>query len=220
LILYYITDRTQFPGNAAAQRRSLLAKIAEAATADVDYIQLREKDLPTRELEGLAHEAMALVEAARQKGSRTRLLINTRSDVALACRADGVHLTSTDISAGDARALWMTACPQRSPVIGVSCHAVDEVQMAFSQGADFAVLAPIFGKPQAGVNAIGVGVLSEACGAIAVAKTASFPVLALGGISTENAPICIAAGAAGVAGIRLFQERDVQELSRRLREES
>jgi thiamine-phosphate pyrophosphorylase len=217
LILYYITDSTQFPGDVAAQQRLLLAKISEAAEAGVDFIQLREKDLASRTLEALAQEAVSRVEAARQKKSRTRLLINTRCDVALACGADGVHLTSTDISAGDARAFWMTACPRRPPVIAVSCHAVDEVQMAYSQGADFAVLAPIFGKQRTGAHGIGLEVLSEACTAISAEKSVSFPVLALGGISSENAASCIAAGAAGVAGIRLFQENNLAELTPRLR---
>src|SRR5258708_20186605 len=87
VLLYYITDRRQFPGNGEEQRQRLLAKIAECAAAGVDYIQLREKDLTTRELHRLAEEAIASIPA----DSRTRLLINSRVDVALACGAHGVH---------------------------------------------------------------------------------------------------------------------------------
>src|SRR5882724_10426596 len=82
LQLYYITDRRQFPGDAQEQEQRLLAKIAECGAAGVEYIQLREKDLETRALEGLALKAMAAL-----GGSRTQLLINSRTDVALACGA-------------------------------------------------------------------------------------------------------------------------------------
>lgn len=226
LILYYITDQRQFPGNAVQQRRCLLLKIAEAATAGVDYIQLREKDLPIRDLEILAREAVASIETARRQGSRTRLLINSRSDVALASAAHGVHLVSRDISPGDIRALWMNTRPQRPPVIGVSCHSVVDVRVAESQGADFAVLAPIFGKAATGAPGIGLAPLAEACGRVlapehteAAPKPSPFPVLALGGVTLENAAACIAAGAAGIAGIRLFQEHDVHSVVRKLRRE-
>lgn len=212
MILYYITDRRQFPGDAAQQRGCVLQKIAEAAQAGVDYIQLREKDLPVRDLERLAREAQAAV-----AGTTTKLLINSRSDAAIASGASGVHLTSNDISAGDVRALWGS----RSAVIGVSCHSVAEVRMAEAQGADFAVLAPIFGKGDA--PGIGLRVLGEACGRVpqpdhteAAPVPMRFPVLALGGVTIENALSCLAAGAAGIAGIRIFQQGEVREIVRSL----
>ncbi len=211
LLLYYITDRRQFPGDAADQRRALLAKIVEAAAAGVDFIQLREKDLSGRALEILAREAV-------ERANGSRLLINSRSDIAIATGARGVHLTSTDISAGDARALWKNY----PPVIGVSCHSVKDVRMAESQGADFAVLAPIFEKGNQ--PGIGLRVLAEACGRAPIPEHTesapnppSFPVLALGGVTLENAAQCAASGAAGIAGIRIFQQNDVREVARLLR---
>ena len=102
--LYYITDRSQFPGNAQEQERRLLEKIAECAAAGVDLVQLREKDLSAGALEELALKAMAAV-----AGSRTRLLINTRTDVALACGAHGVHLPANDLAASDVRAIFARA---------------------------------------------------------------------------------------------------------------
>jgi thiamine-phosphate pyrophosphorylase len=213
LLLYYITDRRQLPGDPHEQRSRLLAKIAEAAHAGVDYVQLREKDLSTRELESLAHEA-----ADRVANTRTKLLINSRSDIAIATGAHGVHLTSNDIPAGDARSLWSP----RAPIIGVSCHSTDEVRSAESQGADFAVLAPIFGK--SATRGIGLQILAEACGRLPVPEHTEsapqpqrFPVLALGGITLENATACIAAGAAGVAGIRLFQENEIAAVVNQLK---
>ena len=104
LLLYYITDRHLFPGNGPEQERQLLAKIAECASAGVDLVQLREKDLSTRALEELAHKAMAAI-----GDSRTRLLINSRTDIALACGAHGVHLPANDIPASEVRALMARA---------------------------------------------------------------------------------------------------------------
>src|ERR1700676_1158511 len=101
-LLYYITDRSQFPGDGRARRRALLAKIAEAARVGVDYIQLRERDLSTRELETLAREVAELV---RENSPSTRLLINSRTDVALAAGADGVHLRGLDVSPQEVRAV-------------------------------------------------------------------------------------------------------------------
>ena len=93
-LLYYITDRGQFNGDERARRRALLAKVAEAARAGVDYIQLREKDLSTRELEQLGRQTAHVIQELRT-GNRelsTRLIINSRSDIAIAVGADGVHL--------------------------------------------------------------------------------------------------------------------------------
>jgi thiamine-phosphate pyrophosphorylase len=216
LILYYITDRKQLPGDKTEKRHRLLEKISEAARAGIDYIQLREKDLPSRELESLAQSAAKAIQ-----GTRTRLLINSRSDIAIACGADGVHLTSNDISAGDVRSLWMNARPS-SPLIAVSCHTVAELRMAESQGANFAVLAPIFGK--GAEPGIGLGVLAEACGRVrqpehteSAPNPSRFPVLALGGVNLQNARACLAAGPAGIAGIRIFQESDIAQLVESLR---
>ena len=227
MLLYYITDRLQFPGTETEQRRALLAKITEAARAGVDYIQLREKDLHIRALEQLTREAVAIVAKQNAKRDaadprRTALLINSRIDVALACGADGVHLTSSDLPSSEARILWSNSKHARrtcSPIIAVSCHSVNDVESAASHGADFAVLAPIFEKAQTGTPGIGLSALRAATGLNRKAdrrvesgdRRATIPVLALGGVTPGNAQVCLDSGAAGIAGIRLFQEADVQK---------
>jgi thiamine-phosphate pyrophosphorylase len=218
-LLYYITDRTQFPGDETVRRRALLTKIAEATRAGVDYIQLREKDLSTRELEQLAREAVHMIQELRTENLelRTVLLINSRTDVAIAVGADGVHLRSDDIPAFAARDVWTQALardsqpPARSPLIAVSCHTQAEVLCAHSQGADFAVFAPVFEKrDRSGTEPAGLAALREAC-------QARIPVLALGGVTLANAASCLQAGAAGVAAIRLFQENKIEDIVRALR---
>jgi thiamine-phosphate pyrophosphorylase len=215
MLLYYITDRRAFPGTDAQQREALLRRIGDAARAGVDYIQLREKDLSARELERLARDA---VQAVRDSSAATKLLVNTRADVALGCGADGVHLPAGELAASEVRALWMRCC-QREPLIGVSTHTIDEVRCARAQTADFAVLAPIFEKVQTRTPGIGVEALS-ALSQLAGKTTppGEFAVLALGGVTLSNAQSCIQAGAAGVAGIRLFQQGDMFETVRQLRE--
>src|SRR6202167_6334735 len=110
-LLYYITDRTAFAADEPTRGRRLLEKISEAASAGVDYIQLREKDLSTRDLESLAREAVSVIREARKLATdhcppATALLINSRTDVALAVQADGIHLRSSDVSPQEARAIW------------------------------------------------------------------------------------------------------------------
>jgi thiamine-phosphate pyrophosphorylase len=193
LLLYYITDRTQLAGDEASRRRALLDKIAEACRCGVDFIQLREKDLSGRELEALAREAVRRV---REISSRTKLLINSRTDVAIACGADGVHLRSEDVLPGEVRAVWRKS----APVISVSCHMLADVARAAAEAADLAVFAPVFEKQ--GSSAVGLEALGEAC---------KYPikVLALGGVTLGNARACVEEGAAGVAGIRLFQQNEL-----------
>jgi len=209
LLLYYITDRQQFPGDEAAQRRLLLAKIAEAARCGVDFIQLREKDLSVHDLEVLGCEAVQVVCAAR---SGSRLLINSRTDVAIASQADGVHLRSNDISPAEVREIYNTVQEKvTKPVIGVSCHDNRDVMRAASGGASFAVFATVFEKESASANRpVGLGMLGQVC-------LQKIPVLALGGVTVENAAACIQTGAAGVAGIRLFQCNNLCETVAKLR---
>jgi len=208
LLLYYITDRKQFPGNEPERRERLLDKIAEAARRGIDYIQLREKDLSGRELELMAREARKRI---RSYGSRTQLLINSRTDIALAVGADGVHLRSSDIYPKDVRKIWREANGGKDPVVAVSCHNEAEVIAAKEAGADFVVFGPVFEKSElAEIHVAGLQALSSAC-------RHNIPVLALGGITLTNAHSCIEAGAAGIAGIRLFQKNEIEETVTTLR---
>jgi thiamine-phosphate pyrophosphorylase len=209
-MLCYVTDRRQFPGSSADQERKLLAKIAECAAAGIDLVQLREKDLTSRDLLALAEKAVACL----PPGSATRLLINARTDVALASGAHGVHLPAGDLPASEARAVWGQVSRTHA-VIGVSAHTPEEVALAVSHGADFSLFAPVFEKDGRG-NPRGLVILREACNQ--PRRAAAFmPVLALGGITLENAATCFAAGASGVAAIRLFQQNPVEDVVRKLR---
>jgi thiamine-phosphate pyrophosphorylase len=209
LQLYYITDRRQFPGDDHQRERLLVAKIAECAAAGVEYIQLREKDLERRALEELVRKAMGVL-----GGSQTRLLINSRTDVALACGAHGVHLPANDLAASEVRAIFARA-GKSEPVIVVSTHSATEVASAEAHGASFAVFGPVFEKTGS-ANREGLEQLRRICHRTEAAQPA-MPVWALGGITLENAQQCIAAGAAGIAAIRLFQENDVHALVKKLR---
>jgi thiamine-phosphate pyrophosphorylase len=197
VLLYYITDRIQFPGTENERRALLLQRIKENAGMGVDFIQLREKDLCARDLESLARAALENIH-----GSRTRLLINSRSDVALAVGAHGVHLRSDDISPAEVRNIWRAAGSKANPVIAVSCHSEDDVIAARNSGADFVVFGPVFGKASANdlqaSKPMGLEQLRRVC-------QHGLPVLALGGATAENAQDCLDAGAAGIAGIRFFQ---------------
>lgn len=235
MLLYYITDRRQLPGSEEDRRRALLKKLSEAARSGVDYIQLREKDLSARDLLQLALEAVAAINSAAPKGLETghwklgtRLLINSRLDVALAAGADGVHLRSDDISAAEAHVVCAKAAvahnsqrATRNFLVACSCHTPEEVRRAAAEGADFAVFAPVFEK--GGQQGVGLEALRAACRGIPpvqapeASPAVRIPVLALGGVTLQNARDCIAAGAAGIAGIRLFQENDVAEVVARLR---
>jgi thiamine-phosphate pyrophosphorylase len=223
LLLYYITDRKQLPGGGSEQQRRLAQKIGEAARAGVDYIQLREKDLASRVLEQLAREA---VRAVRQNSSTTKLLINSRVDVALAVGADGVHLTSADISASDARSIVShpaSGVQQRANsqfVIAVSTHTLNDVESAFAHGADFVAFGPVFAKVSAPAReGVGLEQLRTACvrAKQVVHAERAFGVFALGGVTVQNTPACVEAGVAGIAAIRLFQEQDVSEVVRELK---
>ncbi|MGA9392174.1 MAG: thiamine phosphate synthase [Candidatus Sulfotelmatobacter sp.] len=229
-ILYYITDRTAFLGDDRTRRRLLLDKIAEAAIANVDYIQLREKDLSSRDLESLAREAGRIILQLRTENRklRTALVINSRTDVALATSAAGVHLPANDISPADVQKIWKSPCgggapstgsdqaPARenspkSPLISISCHSPEEAVQAATSNANLALFAPVFEKKDApGIVPKGLDALRQSC-------RAKIPVLALGGITLQNAASCLQAGAAGIAAIRLFQENDIAAIVGRLR---
>ncbi|HEY6764769.1 MAG TPA: thiamine phosphate synthase [Candidatus Sulfotelmatobacter sp.] len=221
MLLYYITGRSAFRGDESVRRHRLLEKIAEAARAGVDYIQLREKDLPTNELEKLAKDGIKVIAeeklAAGHRPLNPVLLINSRTDVALAIASQGVHLRTHDISPAEVRKIWAcgagTPARELSPVpkISVSCHSSEEVVQAAANGADMALFAPVFEKKDA------PGTLPAGLARLTQAACAKIPVLALGGINLENAKSCMEAGAAGIAAIRLFQENDIAELVDKLR---
>ena len=187
--LCYITDRH------ALEPGALPTRIAEAARTGVDLIQIREKDLATRELIELTRQAM---ESAR--GTAARIVVNDRLDIALATGAAGVHLGRESLPASEVRRM-----APADLLVGVSCHSLEEVREAESAGADYVLLGPIFATPSKLRYGppLGVEKLREA------ARQVRIPILALGGITVERARDCRAAGAAGIAAIRLFQESEL-----------
>lgn len=202
MLRYAITDRALFPGDEARRQDELLRQAFHWVRDGFDYIQLREKDLPDAALASLAGE---ILEAIGSKPSHTRLLINSRPEVAIAIGAHGVHLTAAadEMTPAQVRSLYASV-GLPAPIVSVSCHTLDEVQRAHDNRADAVLFAPVFEKiVDAGEAIPGQGLerLRDAC-----AAAAPIPVFALGGVTRENVPSCVAAGAAGIAGIRLFHK--------------
>lgn len=196
-ISYLITDgrttRETVPSGAEFAR--LLSVVRAGVAAGITLIQLREKLLRPRTLYELARRALELT-----GGSATRLLVNDRADIALAAGADGVHLTTRSLAAATVRRI-----SHRNFLIGVSTHSLAEAVTARTGGADFAVFGPVFDTPSKRVHGapLGLDSLREAAQAVA-----PFPLLALGGITRDNFPPALRAGARGIAAIRLFNEED------------
>ncbi|NOZ68385.1 MAG: thiamine phosphate synthase [Deferribacteres bacterium] len=203
--LYLVTDRMQLPAtrNAQPATRTLLSAVKRALSGGVRAVQLREKDLGTRDLLKLAYRMRSLTE---KYGAR--LFINDRFDVALAVRADGVHLTQQSIPAHAVR-----SAVGRKLLIGVSTHSLKEAREAEKGGADFITLGPVYRTPSKlkyGPPA-GLDTLKRVCRAVGI------PVFAIGGVRGRRIKEVQAAGAYGAAMISgILGEGDIRKKAEEL----
>ena len=203
-IIYPITSGTTSRETSPddPQFSAILQLVRAAVDAEVPLFQIREKLMNARVLFELVVRAVSIA-----SGSKTRVLVNDRVDIALAAGAGGVHLTTRSLPARVVRSI----CSAPEFVIGVSTHSLEEVRAARDDGAEFVVFGPVFetaskrafGPPQ------GLGKLRDV-----VREVEGFPVLAIGGVTVENAGACIDAGAHGVAGISLFNNAEIYKMPR------
>ena len=195
-----ITDRTIFPGDDDQRIAALIHQATLWSQEGIEIIQLREKDLPASEIADIARQILSVIVPGR-----SILLVNTSVEAAIASRAHGVHVSSHH------GAISHTAVRRRfaaaglpDPIITISCHSLEEIRRASVDTPDAILFAPVFGKVVAGKTvtpAAGLRSLREACQA-----AAPIPVIALGGVTLGRAQMCLDAGAAGIAGIRIFHD--------------
>jgi thiamine-phosphate pyrophosphorylase len=176
--LYLITGRHQTAG------RPLKEVLGEALAGGVRAVQLREKDLPVRELLSLAFEIRELTL------NKALLLINDRADVCLSVGADGVHLRSDSLPPSAVRKM---IGPNR--LIGVSCHSLGEASFAEAEGADFITLGPLFFTPSKSKMGTPLGLVLFK----SIVEKVKIPVFGLGGIQLSHLPGVMEAGAGGIA---------------------
>ncbi len=191
--LYLITDRKLFSSSDA-----MLEAVEQALRGGVKAVQLREKELGTRELLALAYSMRALT--ARYDA---KLFINDRADIAIAVKADGVHLGRTGIPVYAAR-----KASEGRLMVGVSTHSLQEAQQAEADGADFITLGPVYETPskmQYG-KPIGIHLLNEAT------KNCRIPVFAIGGIKIGRVEEVLEQGSSGAALISaILTAEDIQK---------
>ena len=219
-ILCYVTDRKSLSLPVrSADVAALVEKVATLTRAGVDWVQIREKDLSTRQLTGLARQALHCVPVRPDKDpGMPRIIVNDRVDVALTAVAGGVHLGESSLPVCDVKLFVRSLVSANDFILGVSCHSLESVKAAASSGADYVFFGPVFATPSKAAfgEPHGVRRLAEVC------RSVPIPVLAIGGITVENAGECFAAGASGIAAIRLFQDAPepagaVEALRRKLR---
>jgi thiamine-phosphate pyrophosphorylase len=204
-ILCYVTDRRSLQlGAQENAMEALFRKMEAAAASGIDWIQPREKDLSGSGCAALTREALRRVtQAASRNGPAPRILVNDRLDVALAERAGGVHLGESSLPVEDAKRLIAAAQPPlKDFLVGASCHSLEAAQSAARADADYIFFGPVFATPSKAEFGPPQGLerLAVVCRAVEI------PVLAIGGVTLENAAQCFASGAAGIAAIRLFQD--------------
>lgn len=201
-IIYLITAGEATDSTLATSHDNILSLIRLAIEEKVSLIQLREKSLSPRPLFELARAAVALTEK-----SETRLLVNGWAGIALAARADGVHLSASSLTPA---AVVRKNLPAGF-IIGVSTHSFDAAD-AVKHDADFVVFGPVFETPGKG-EATGLKKLTQVCD-----KLRAFPVIGLGGIDESNCESVMDAGASGIAAIRCLNDPDsLRSIVRKLR---
>lgn len=220
MLLYAITDRHQFAGAESEQRTALISIARAWAQHNINYIQIREKDLDPSELSDLTEQIVAVVRAENQT---TRILLSgsalIEAKIALGSGTDGVHFPTAapPTAASTARNLFTTA--GRDAIISHSCHSINEILRAKEEsqrnphattGNTLILYAPVFEKSLTGKDLFPGRGLDALHAAAEAAKP--IPVFALGGVTAERAPSCLTAGAAGIAGIRLFMADDWKSL--------
>lgn len=194
-LIYLITEGKATAENFAERKNEILALVKIAVDAKINLIQIREKKLPARLVFELASEAAKITGK-----SATKLLVNDRADIALAARADGVHLTARSLSAEIIRANFPPDF-----VIAVSAHTFEEADDARRQAADFATFSPIF--PTASKENYGAPHGLETLRAVCE-RLKPFPVVALGGIDASNYESVLENGARGFAAIRFLNDKE------------
>jgi thiamine-phosphate diphosphorylase len=182
----------------------LVQQASFAIDAGIDYIQIRDRELPASRLVQLVS---AVIDMAR--GSATRVLVNDRLDVALACGAAGVHLRSDSIGTRPARAVVPAGF-----VIGRSVHDVRDLEAA--EGADYLIAGTVWPSLSkiSGTSGTRTGRLLGVAGLSAIVSAAAVPVIAIGGVNLDNLASVRAAGAAGIAAIGLFLGEDADRQCR------
>ncbi len=191
MIRCLVTDRRRLAGAAAPfdhARTLLLAQLEDAVQNGVDLIQLRERDLDAADLAALTGDVVSIT-----RGTKSRVVVNDRLDVALACGADGVHLRGDSIRASDARRITHAGF-----LIGRSVHAVDEASAAGE--CDYLIAGTVYSSRSKDVSTTLLGLE----GLRAIVQATRTPVLAIGGVTADRFGEIAAAGAAGIAGIGLF----------------
>ncbi|MBX7169499.1 MAG: thiamine phosphate synthase [Pyrinomonadaceae bacterium] len=169
-IIYLISDGTITVQNFSQKSVKFLQIVEFAVEFKIPLIQFREKSLPAKFVFELTAQAVQLT-----KNSKTKILINDRADIALAAKANGVHLTSNSVSAKIIRQNF-----PKDFIIGVSAHSLENALKAKNDGADFATFSPIFASPNKGTP-VGLESLKTVC-----EKIKPFPIIALGGIDETN----------------------------------
>jgi thiamine-phosphate pyrophosphorylase len=212
-ILCYVTDRKSLAAEGRDQDEALLKRVRSAAAGGIDWTQIREKDLSGKELSSLTRDGVAQIKQINERDGRaSRIIVNERLDVAWSERAGGIHFGEHSLPVHDVRK-WVAAkadIPGHDKfLVGVSCHSVEAAVAAARDGADYIFFGPVFATPSKAPFGAPQGRkrLAKVCSAVEI------PVLAIGGITVDNASDCFAVGAGGIAAIRLFQDADAGKLA-------
>ena len=187
-LTYLITKGDSNTSNFNEKKAEILEALRVSIESGIKLFQIREKQLTAKLLFELVSEASSIA-----RGTGTKLLVNDRADIAMAAKADGVHLPANSVSADVIRRNFPADF-----IIGVSAHSLAEAESAAKQGADFVVYGPVFETPGKS-EPLGLDELRRVCKSLS-----GFPVIALGGINETNYRSVLDHGASGFAAIRFL----------------